>query len=156
MIKTWPILMLVSVAFAGQSQAANNPGAPGVAVATGTCSRLITGADDYSARCDNQMGSVTLADGTVTFVFTVGGVPIGFSGDGKQTKPGLGGAPRLPITFVAVGENASQGALKADGSCTFGDPFKGPATVICMAQTEKGPFLGVFKTDGSQPTRPAQ
>lgn len=99
------------------------------------------------------MASVTAADGTVTFTFSVGGTPIGFSGDGKQTKPGLGGAPRLPISFVAVGENASKGALEADGSCTFGDPFKGPATVICMAQTEKGPFLGVFKTDGTPPAK---
>ncbi len=96
-----------------QSLGANDPGRAGTAVAKGECSRLITGADDYTAKCDPQAASVTLVDGTIVFVFTIEGTPVGFSGDGKLVAPAFDGAMKLPVNFIAIGENARLGAFEA-------------------------------------------
>ena len=134
-----------------QSLGANDPGRAGTAVAKGECSRLITGADDYTAKCDPQAASVTLVDGTIVFVFTIEGTPVGFSGDGKLVGPAFDGAMKLPVNFIAIGENARLGAFEAEGSCVFGDPYSGTANIWCVAITQAGPFVAVFKTDGSPP-----
>jgi hypothetical protein len=144
-------LLVDSAAVAAPLDKANNPGRPGTAVAQGQCSRLITGADDYTAKCDPQAASVTLADGTVSFIFTIEGTPVVFSGDGKSVVRAFDGAMKLPIKFVAIGKDAKLGAFEADGSCAFGDPYSGAAIIWCAALTEAGPFVVTFKTDGSQP-----
>ncbi len=146
-----PGLLLAMLLTTGQAVAQNDPGAPGVAVAKGICSRLITGADDYTEKCDAQAASVTLDDGTIMFVFSIEGTPVGFSGDGHAVTRGFGGAGILPVDFVSLGANAELGAFQAEGTCLFGDPYSGPANIWCVAVTEAGPFVATFKTDGSPP-----
>jgi hypothetical protein len=134
------------------SFAANDPGSPGTMVAKGECSRLITVGDDYTAKCDPHSASVTRADGTIVFVFSVEGTPVGFSGDGHSVGPaGFGDAMKLPVDLVAIRQDAGIQRLKADGWCVFGNPYAGPASIWCVAITEGGPFVATFKTDGSPP-----
>jgi len=136
-----------------QCIAENDPGGPGTAVATGNCSRLIASADDHTAKCDPQAASVTLEDGTIFFVFTIEGTPIGFSGAGRLVEPVGEGIAKLPVNFVSVGENGELGVFEAEGQCVFGDPYSGAANIWCIAMTKVGPFLATFKTDGSRPAR---
>lgn len=138
------VTMAVLPAFAG------DPGAPGTAIATGNCSRLVTGGKDRSAGCRGEIASRTLPDGTVFFIFSDAESMVAFSGDGRLAR-GRDRAAVLPIAFVAVGRVSSNSTMPAKGECVFGDPFKGKARIDCSAQTETGRFVGSFVTDGRQP-----
>ena len=83
-----PVIMSWGIFF-GTTASANDPGAPGVSIATGSCDSLIMSADDHTAECDARLASVTLRDGTVMFIFTANLIPIAFSGNGKRLGKGI-------------------------------------------------------------------
>jgi hypothetical protein len=57
-----------------------------------------------------------------------------------------------PIDKVVFTFKGSSDYLKATGSCSFSNPYKGiPSSVSCSATTSEGKFSGEFMTDGVSP-----
>jgi hypothetical protein len=115
------------------------PGAPGVITLSGKCARLVVAKFD-----------VTLANGTVTFIFTSDGKALGFQGDGSGIKPASNGNARLPLSLVTTGVgNKMTGQVKVAGFCTFGNPYAGkPFAIECTAESKDSSFTGSFRSGG--------
>lgn len=77
---------------------------------------------------------------------------ISFSGDGReQTHPSDDDAIQ-PIDRVVFTFNGSSDYLKANGNCSFANPYKNaPASVSCAVGTSEGRFAGEFISDGVSP-----
>lgn len=131
------------------------PGGPGAIVLSGKCAKLVVGKLDASKGCKGELASVTGADGTVTFIFTSEGKMLGFVGDGKTIKPAANGNVRLALNLIVSGAGTTMtGQVKAAGTCTFGNPYSGKATVIeCTAGSKDSSFTGSFRTDGKAPKK---
>lgn len=75
----------------------------------------------------------------MSFIFSLrtGGL-VSFQGNGRKVA-GNKTMARLPLTFVNIGSGVGQllGVDRASGSCTFADPFAGPATITCSAKTKQ-------------------
>jgi hypothetical protein len=143
-----------ALAFIATAASAQNfPGPPGVSTVQGRCAKLVVGKLDASKDCKGELASVTLPDGTVTFIFTSGGKMLGFEGDGKAIHPAPGGNVTFPVHLVSSGVGTRlTGQVKAAGACTFGNPYLGKPTVIeCTAKTKDWAFAGNFQTNGKAP-----
>jgi hypothetical protein len=143
-----------ALAFIATAAAAQNfPGGPGVTTVEGKCAKLVVGKLDASKDCKGELASVTLPDGTVTFIFSAGGKMLGFEGDGKAIRPASGGNVTLPVHLVASGVGTKMtGQVKAAGFCTFGNPYAGkPMVVDCAAAAKDAAFSGNFRTNGKAP-----
>jgi len=141
-------------AFSSTAHAANDfPGAPGVVTLSGKCAKLVVGTLDASKSCKNELASVTLANGGVTFIFSADGKMLGFGGDGTAIKAASGGAVRLPVDLVSTGVGTKMtGEVKVSGSCSFGNPYAGkPTTIECSAKSADFAFTGSFRTNGKPP-----
>ncbi|MBB4191522.1 hypothetical protein GGE45_001052 [Rhizobium aethiopicum] len=126
------------------------PGAPGVITLSGKCARLVVAKFDATKGCKNELASVTLANGSVTFIFTSDGKALGFQGDGSGIKPASNGNARLPLSLVTTGVgNKMTGQVKVAGFCTFGNPYAGePIAIECTAESKDSSFTGSFRTGG--------
>jgi len=126
--------------------AQNDPGSPGIGVLRGTCLKLVSAKG--KERCQGEVASVVLDDGSVTFIFTGSNGKIGFRGNGQAVRPGRGGLAILPVFFVMIGNDG----YPAPGSCTYSDPFSGKAaTVECSVQSTVGKVEGSFRSNGQPP-----
>ncbi len=143
------VTSLLALAFALLSWdaiAQNSPGAPGIAILRGACLKLSSA--NREERCKNEVASVTLDDGSVTFIFSSSNRKIGFRGNGRAVRPLTGGDAILPVFFVMVGNEGSP----ASGDCRFSDPFSGAvATVECSVQSKFGEIKGMFRSNGQPP-----
>ncbi|MBB3564730.1 hypothetical protein FHX06_006095 [Rhizobium sp. BK512] len=145
-----------TLTFAAAAQADDNfPGAPGVIALGGKCQKLVVAKFDATKGCKGELASVTLVNGTVTFIFTSDGKLLGFQGDGKGIKPASNGNARLPLSLVTTGVgNKMTGEVKVAGFCTFGNPYAGkPMAIECTAESKDSAFTGSFRTSGKAPTR---
>lgn len=126
------------------------PGAPGVITLSGKCAKLVVAKFDATKGCKNELASVTLANGSVTFIFTSDGKALGFQGDGSGIKPASNGNARLPLSLVTTGVgNKMTGQVKVAGFCTFGNPYGGkPIAIECTAESKDSSFTGSFRTGG--------
>ncbi|RUM00969.1 hypothetical protein EEQ99_16125 [Rhizobium anhuiense] len=126
------------------------PGAPGVITLSGKCAKLVVAKFDATKGCKNELASVTLANGLVTFIFTSDGKALGFQGDGAGIKPASNGNARLPLSLVTTGVgNKMTGEVKVAGFCTFGNPYSGkPIAIECTAESKDSSFTGSFRTGG--------
>lgn len=98
-----------------------------MAFVTGACERLVARGAPVGG-CSAQLANVSYANGRFGIWFTKpDGSIVSFSGSRK-------------------GE-----VLQSVGTCSYDDPFKGPARIVCDAATEDGPFEGRFLTDGKPP-----
>ena len=111
---------------------------------------LVVAKFDATKGCKNELASVTLANGTVTFIFTSDGKALGFQGDGSGIKPASNGNARLPLSLVTTGVgNKMTGQVKVAGFCTFGNPYAGkPFAIECTAESKDSSFTGSFRSGG--------
>jgi hypothetical protein len=146
-------LLSASMAQAAGEPQQNFPGAPGALTLAGQCSKLVVGKVDASKACVNELASVTLVNGQVTFIFTASGKMLGFQGDGTKIKPGTAGNVSLPLTMIVTGAGQKMtGQVKVSGSCTMGNPYGGkPVTIECTAKSTDTAFSSSFKTNGKAP-----
>jgi len=136
------------------SAAAQSFPAPGVAIVSGTCSKLVVGKFDASKGCKAEIASVTGPDGSVTFIFSSGGKMLGFQGNGSGIKPGAKkGTAQLPIEIISTGAgNKMTGQVGAKGTCTFANPYAGkPVAIECSAKSTELSFTGSFLSNGKPP-----
>lgn len=142
------LVALSAMLGAGAALADNNPGADGTMVLPGKCLHLSIGTTNFTADCKGEIANVN-GGGDVSFMFSIrtGGI-ISFQGNGRKVT-GNKTTARLPLTFVNIGSGVGEllGVDRASGSCTFTDPFAGPATIFCSAQTKQfGPVSARFRT----------
>jgi hypothetical protein len=147
------MLLMASATAAGAAE--NFPGAPGVATLGGKCAKLVVGKVDATKGCKSELASVTLTNGTVTFIFTSGGKMLGFQGDGTAIKAASNGNARLPLNLVSTGVGKQMtGQVKVAGTCTFGNPYGGkPIAIECTAESKDSAFAGSFRTSGTPPVQ---
>ncbi|WP_337268188.1 hypothetical protein [Oryzifoliimicrobium ureilyticus] len=152
------IFTVLTFGTAAQSIAAekNFPGAPGVLTLAGKCSKLLVAKLDATKQCQNQLASVTLPNGRVTFIFNAGGKLLGFEGDGTSIKADAAGKASLPLSLVTTGvAGRMSGQVKVTGTCTFGNPYSGkPVAVQCSAKSTDSSFAANFDTNGKAPVQP--
>lgn len=143
--------LLVASAVSANSQ--NNPGRAGVAIARGSCAAVVV-AGKKLPNCRPELASVTLADGTIQFIFTAGGQRYSFSGHGSAITGGQN-SMRLPVSFIAVGKGgADVEVIRAKGSCQSGNPYSGkPVKVHCSASSRFGQIAATFITNGQPPAQ---
>jgi hypothetical protein len=80
-----------------------------------------------------------------------GRVILTFSGDGAaQIKQGADTAVQ-PLDAIIAGIGGKTTTINAVGSCKFSNPYKGPVSIVCDADTPQGDFAATFMTDGSPP-----
>jgi len=135
------------------AMAQDAPVGTGVSMMDGRCSKLTLGKDDATAQCKNQLGNVTLPDGSVTFIFTTKDKMVGFQGDGTAIKPNADGSVNLPLGNVSVGSGPKDmKQTKVSGACVFSNPYSGkPAGVKCSAKSKSGSFAATFLSNGKPP-----
>jgi hypothetical protein len=95
-------------------------------------------------------------DGHIAFTFVTqrneGVAVISFSGFGPDQIHVDRDDVMQPIDKVVFTFEGSSDYLKANGSCSFSNPYKGtPSSVSCSAMTSEGKFSGEFITDGVSP-----
>ncbi|WP_160009269.1 hypothetical protein [Rhizobium sp. 18055] len=152
-ILTAGALLCASLAQAAGETQQNFPGAPGALTLAGRCSKLVVGKVDASKACENELASVTLVNGQVTFIFTAGGKMLGFQGDGTKIKAASAGTVTFPLNMIVTGAGQKMtGQVKVSGSCTMGNPYGGkPVTIECTAKSTDTAFSSTFKTNGKAP-----
>ncbi len=153
LILTAGALLSASLAHAAGATTQNFPGAPGALTLSGRCSKLVVGKVDASKACVNELASVTLINGQVTFIFTAGDKMLGFQGDGTKIKLASEGNVSLPLNLVVTGAGQKMtGQVKVTGSCTMGNPYGGkPVSIECTAKSTDTAFSSTFKTNGKAP-----
>ncbi|MGU3537158.1 hypothetical protein [Methylobacterium sp. A54F] len=130
---------------------AQAPSRPTMALAQGACERLVIGGRDETGACTGRLMNTTYPDGRVGFYFvTRDGAALTFTGMGSsQVKPDTDTAVQ-PVDAVIVGLAGKPERRPAVGTCRFTNPYKGPGTVRCRAETDRGAFEGAFTTDGAK------
>jgi len=128
-----------------------------VAVLNGTCTKAM--AMDVSIDrkiCMPQLMNVEYRDNRQIFTFTTQRdgetAIISFGGYGPdQFHPGPDDAVQ-PIDTVIFTFQGSSDHLKARGTCSFSNPYRGvPAAISCRVRTSQGTFAGDFVSDGTPP-----
>ena len=121
---------------------------------SGTCHHLSMGKADISDKCANVLINRDIGNGTATeFLFTLqDGSMVFFHGSQGQAHSDPDTALQT-LTGAGFIQNGVTKGIPATGLCRFTNPFKGPATVHCEANTELGPYIGDFATDGTEPKK---
>ncbi len=127
----------------------------------GICQKMTIKDANITNGCTGLLLQNDFTDGRISFVFAsqVGETTdtttaaVSFSGDGKnQThKDDDTAIQPLDAVIISSGVPLTTTTLSATGECEFTNPYKGKATVNCLAATPKGIFVGAFLTDGSEP-----
>ena len=122
---------------------------------TGTCGRLAVAERDLSRDCTTKLLNVTYPDGRVGFYFVLAdGGMVAFSGmDGDNPTPDSD-VVNLDKVIMSRKDTPDQpDVLRVTGTCTFGNPVKGPMTIACDGTLVDGAgFSAAFTTDGKPPT----
>lgn len=138
----------IAIGLPGSSAIANS----GLVTLAGKCQKMMYGKDNLAPYCNPAIASSNaggnkvmfhwgLADGTLlTIVSTDLPNP---SADTDATK-----IIRLHIKGGALNANATAAAT---GKCTFGNPYRGKATISCKGKADGKKFDFTFRTDGRPP-----
>jgi hypothetical protein len=154
-VRLWKLFLALGVVCVlGGTALANEPGRPGTAIVRGKCTKLIVSGKNFTADCKGEAASITQPNGAILFVFSIrtGGM-FSFQGDGRKVKGNSNGA-RLPVNIVHLADQAGEllGTDRASGSCQFGDPYQGRATISCSAKSKQfGSMSASFITNGKPP-----
>lgn len=144
-------LCLLATAAAAQTQVGNAQ----MLGVSGTCSELIVGELDLSKACSQKLLNVTYPDGRVGFYFVLDDSRIiTFTGmDGDNPTPDTD-VINLDKVIVSRKDTPDQpDVFPATGTCGFGNPMKGSATIACEGTLSDGKrFSATFTTDGKPPT----
>ena len=117
----------------------------------GVCGSMLVGQRELAPSCKGLLMNTSFSDGRSGFYFVSDEGALTFSGDGrKQVKPDPDRAIQ-PVDLVLFTSGGKTQKLKAVGSCTFANPYKGPVDIVCIADTEERNFVGKFRTDGNAP-----
>jgi hypothetical protein len=125
---------------------------------SGRCESLKNGSKTEYA-CKPVLTSFKYSNGRESFSYfeakpknASGGIVVSFSGIDPDAMRNADGAIVKKIDLVVTGTAAAPlTQLKADGTCTYTDPFAGKATIVCQADTALGRFSGRFQSDGVPP-----
>ncbi|MDK1388685.1 hypothetical protein QN224_25075 [Sinorhizobium sp. 8-89] len=126
----------------------------GIAMLTGTCERLVMGGDNLSGLCGGKVVQSIYSTGRTGFTVVMGE-------KGAVTFSGIEGAKpdadtqlqSLDGIILNLGiEGTPPSSQAVTGSCTYGNPFKGPATISCQGvDANKEEYLLQFTSDGAPP-----
>lgn len=144
-------LCLLATASAAQTQV----GDAQMLGVSGTCAELLVGDLEFSKACSQKLLNVTYPDGRVGFYFVLDDSRIiTFTGmDGDNPTPDTDSVD-LDKVIVSRKDTPDQpDVFPAKGTCSFGNPMKGPATIACEGTLSDGKrFSAAFTTDGKPPT----
>lgn len=124
---------------------------------TGDCLRLVV-AGEAALECKGVVLNPTYTSGRSSFVFFDPKTPrlvsfTGMSGDDVRH----GDIIVQPVDGITLSEgdelNVASKPIRAIGVCRYSNPFTGPASLSCLAETESGLWAGEFRTDGKPPHR---
>jgi hypothetical protein len=128
-----------------------------VATLKGTCTKAeAMGVLIDPKICLPEIMNSEYRDGHLAFTFITqkseGVAVISFSGYGPDQIHINRDDVMQPIDKIIFTFQGSSDYLKASGSCSFSNPYKGtPSSVSCSATTSEGKFSGEFITDGVSP-----
>jgi hypothetical protein len=130
-----------------------------VATLSGTCVKAeAMGVVIDSANCLPQILNTEYRDDRNAFTFVTqrgdGTIVISFSGNGGDQIHVDRDNVVQPIDKVVFTFQGSSDNLKARGTCSFSNPYKGtPSGISCHATTSTGSFSGEFISDGVPPNQ---
>ena len=115
----------------------------------GECVKLAAGGKDLTRSCGAAIARNITADGRTMFIFSTGeGNLLSIVGTGGVKQ----GAMRIVnLVTKAAGDGNAPVVKPASGTCTFGDPAKGPTAIECHGASDGKPLEAVFRTIGTQP-----
>ncbi|WDZ75927.1 hypothetical protein PWG15_15085 [Ensifer adhaerens] len=126
----------------------------GVAMVTGICERLVVAGEDMTNTCDGRLIQSIYRTGRTGFTVNIGsGGAVTFSGIEGKKPDADSQLQSVDRVIVNRGQDGGPISSKAvTGGCSYGNPFKGPATTKCEGtDAEKGAYVLQFRTDGTQP-----
>ena len=114
----------------------------------GECVKLVAGGKDMTGSCGAAVASNTTADGRVMFIFSTGdGGLLSIVGtDLPNPAPDRDAIRIVNSVTKAAGAGNAPVVKPASGTCTFGDPTKGPITIECRGKSSGKPLEAVFRT----------
>ena len=153
-----PAIRLLSAGIglvAGDATAQTKLGDAQMLAVTGKCEGLVIGERSFSGACGTKLLNVSYPNGRVGFYFVLGdGRIITFSGtDGENPTPDTDIIALDKVIMSRKDTPDQPDVFKAEGTCGFGNPMKGPMTVSCAGTLADGKtFSAAFTTDGKPPT----
>jgi hypothetical protein len=148
-------LILVPAAYAQPIDQAGPVDLDAIAQMNGKCVRLKFASTDATKACENKIINETYKSGRVGFTFVAGDLAIvAFSGAGQTQRKLTADKVLQPIDAIfwtLIAQGAKPISVKATGSCTYTNPYKGPSSISCVAHTDQGDFQGNFLSDGQPP-----
>ena len=143
-------LILIPIAYGAPGLAqGSSPNLAFMMSLTGTCSKLVI--DGGRTPCDGTLLHTDYNDGRIGFYFVAekpDAMAVTFSGFGPKQSAPSENVRVQPIDSVIL----KDGTVQVSGSCTFENPFVGPALIECEAASPAGAlYYGHFISDGREP-----
>lgn len=145
--------VLVVNGAAGWSQSGEAPGAAGTILSFlhGSCSKLVIAGKDRTTDCKPSLVNAAYPTGNSSFMFPVGdAIVVSFFG---RDNPAVGNRSMIYLQRVTVRSGPKEDSLSSNvqGTCTYTNPYAGPARISCQADSPKGPYQVDFTSDGTAP-----
>ena len=122
-----------------------------LATMTGQCHTLILGGTDASAQCEGKVVNTAYRSGRSSFQFTIRDRAIlGFHGVDSPA-----GNDQAVLRIDGISLNLMMGTppttSPASGTCSYTNPYAGPAMIRCSAISAGRRFEASFEADGRAP-----
>ncbi|WP_143530334.1 hypothetical protein [Rhizobium sp. RU36D] len=128
------------------------PNLVGLLTVRGQCLKVSIARDDLTGRCTGELGMAVYADGRTGFHFMMRSRHI-FTVSGIHSKQQSNAVQVDRIVLNDGLETNKPEVIAAEGSCTYGDPYRGRMTVRCAGKLGRlQDFVASFETDGTPPT----
>lgn len=148
-------LAALSMALAAGAAAQTKIGEIVVISVEGTCGDLAVVGRRLGGECSGKLLNFTYPDGRVGLYFGLkSGAIVTFSGmDGDNPTPDSDVIHLDKVIMSRSDTPDTPDVYAATGTCRFGNPYKGPATIACEGRLTDGrPFTAAFTTNGKPPT----
>jgi hypothetical protein len=117
----------------------------------GSCVKLVIAGKDRSAECKPSLVNAAYPTGNSSFMFPVGDTAIvSFFGRDNAAVSDKSVIYLQRVT-VRIGTEEDASSSDVQGTCTYTNPYVGPAQISCHADSPRGSYEAEFTSDGKAP-----
>ncbi|MGJ4946724.1 hypothetical protein ACQR1W_39635 [Bradyrhizobium sp. HKCCYLS1011] len=148
-----PFVLMAAIALLSPVSAARaDAKVTGMVTIDGACKKLTVGGESRTTDCKGILLNTEYSDQRTGFYFTtIDGLIVTFSTRGDQEVRADANTITAPVDMMIVSRKGQIDRIKAAGTCRFGDPFRGPTVIECVADSEGGRYEGTFLSNGQKP-----